>query len=124
MRISDWSSDVCSSDLKGAFGRRDRLFELRLVGAGTGREDLSGGGFDDVEGGRAVDQAAIDEKLVSHDILSLLVSERGDDAAGDRALLQRSEEHTSELQSLMRISYAVFCLTKQTHKKTHTTKTR
>src|SRR3546814_20371959 len=45
MRISDWSSDVCSSDL-------------------------------------------IDEKLVSHDILSLLVSERGDDAAGDRALLQ------------------------------------
>src|SRR3546814_19493422 len=88
MRISDWSSDVCSSDLKGAFGRRDRLFELRLVGAGTGREDLSGGGFDDVEGGRAVDQAAIDEKLVSHDILSLLVSERGDDAEGDRDLLQ------------------------------------
>src|SRR3546814_3871764 len=33
----------------------------------------------------------------------------------------RSEEHTSELQSLMRISYAVFCLKKKTHKKLHTT---
>src|SRR3546814_5580923 len=35
----------------------------------------------------------------------------------------RSEEHTSELQSLMRISYAVFCLKKKTAKKTHTTQT-
>src|SRR3546814_1635070 len=34
--------------------------------------------------------------------------------AGDRAVDQRSEEHTSELQSLMRISYAVFCLKKKT----------
>src|SRR3546814_8903248 len=51
---------------------------------------------------------------------------RGDRTGG--ALLRRSEEHTSELQSLMRISYAVFCLkknttnTQQTHiEKTHTT---
>src|SRR3546814_7565103 len=36
-------------------------------------------------------------------------------------LLGRSEEHTSELQSLMRISYAVFCLKKKTHKNTYTT---
>src|SRR3546814_2005726 len=36
-------------------------------------------------------------------------------------LLQRSEEHTSELQSLMRISYAVFCLKKKTHNKSHQT---
>src|SRR3546814_6484265 len=35
-----------------------------------------------------------------------------------RVLVERSEEHTSELQSLMRISYAVFCLTKKTHNKT------
>src|SRR3546814_4144241 len=40
--------------------------------------------------------------------------------AGHAANLTRSEEHTSELQSLMRISYAVFCLKKKTHnKKTH-----
>src|SRR3546814_8224535 len=38
------------------------------------------------------------------------------------ALYERSEEHTSELQSLMRISYAVFCLKKKTKK--HTTNTR
>src|SRR3546814_4244910 len=36
--------------------------------------------------------------------------------------IMRSEEHTSELQSLMRISYAVFCLKKKKHKKKHTTK--
>src|SRR3546814_1888890 len=36
-------------------------------------------------------------------------------------LLRRSEEHTSELQSLMRISYAVFCLKQQKHKQQHTT---
>src|SRR3546814_1999508 len=36
----------------------------------------------------------------------------------DPELLGRSEEHTSELQSLMRISYAVFCLKKKKHKKT------
>src|SRR3546814_6070951 len=36
----------------------------------------------------------------------------------------RSEEHTSELQSLMRISYAVFCLKKKNNKQTHTTKAR
>src|SRR3546814_1876154 len=39
--------------------------------------------------------------------------------AAGRLLLKRSEEHTSELQSLMRISYAVFCLQKQTHTKEH-----
>src|SRR3546814_988089 len=37
---------------------------------------------------------------------------------GDQAMVARSEEHTSELQSLMRISYAVFCLTKKKNKKT------
>src|SRR3546814_3336635 len=37
-----------------------------------------------------------------------------------RFLIERSEEHTSELQSLMRISYAVFCLKKKTTKRTHT----
>src|SRR3546814_3360688 len=43
---------------------------------------------------------------------SLCLRPGGDDRAG---AFQRSEEHTSELQSLMRISYAVFCLQKKTH---------
>src|SRR3546814_3758217 len=41
---------------------------------------------------------------------------RASPVIGDRAERIRSEEHTSELQSLMRISYAVFCLTKRTNK--------
>src|SRR3546814_3614215 len=47
-------------------------------------------------------------------------AKRGNHAAGDENEPRRSEEHTSELQSLMRISYAVFCLTKQ---KTHNRRT-
>src|SRR3546814_2891791 len=39
----------------------------------------------------------------------------GDDAAQSLYLIERSEEHTSELQSLMRISYAVFCLKKKNY---------
>src|SRR3546814_7784655 len=46
---------------------------------------------------------------------------RGDDAAGRRRGVRRSEEHTSELQSLMRISYAVFCLKKKTTNMTNET---
>src|SRR3546814_2261869 len=48
---------------------------------------------------------------------------RADDAHRDAALAIRSEEHTSELQSLMRISYAVFCLNKKTNKTSHEKKT-
>src|SRR3546814_4058517 len=87
MRISDWSSDVCSSDLLGVVARD---------GAGTKRIRarlgvvLATGGYDwKSEYVRAFD--ALPE-------------------AGSMAPPTRSEEHTSELQSLMRISYAAFCL--------------
>src|SRR3546814_6519128 len=101
MRISDWSSDVCSSDL--------------LVGVGVG--DRPGG-----DRGHAV-------REIGHARVRIAVivgADRADDDA-DRALLRgdvrsheptRSEEHTSELQSLMRISYAVFCLTKKINRNT------
>src|SRR3546814_1275681 len=65
------------------------------------------------------------EKLAPFTIAKVLTAERHPQAdklqvltvdAGDGEPKQRSEEHTSELQSLMRISYAVFCLKKQTHK--------
>src|SRR3546814_5631434 len=81
MRISDWSSDVCSSDLQ-------HDLRLRQAVART-REDLQRSGSRN-HGSR----------------LSAAPRPRG--CAGDR-----SEEHTSELQSLMRISYAVFCLKKK-----------
>src|SRR3546814_2633238 len=94
MRISDWSSDVCSSDLTRHGRHRGR--------AGERRPSLS-------------------RPLVErHPGLSAqaLVARSGarivDDGPGDAFGAEtRSEEHTSELQSLMRISYAVFCLKKK-----------
>src|SRR3546814_4547288 len=103
MRISDWSSDVCSSDLRAvlpprpchAYGepRRQRQGRLKHVVPGThGRADPRR-----PAGGRRQRHQGAREGLF----------------AGTR-----SEEHTSELQSLMRISYAVFCLKKKKKKNT------
>src|SRR3546814_9783344 len=120
MRISDWSSDVCSSDLVEATppdgslrrkARRGRSPDLRrVVHAGDGTAGRVGGSR---ERGVPFDcnrRRARDRPAARHRARAGL--------AGKRFLEQRSEEHTSELQSLMRISYAVFCLTK---KKTDTT---
>src|SRR3546814_2055134 len=98
MRISDWSSDVCSSDLKclsqilkifirelwdrdGQSYLRLRGLSPRRQGCQTGRRPLAG--------------------LIEWECYPR------------RCQTARSEEHTSELQSLMRISYAVFCLKKK-----------
>src|SRR3546814_2630674 len=121
MRISDWSSDVCSSDL--ALHGRSRepasciavitttvalaLDHARTLSAVPGLErsraltgDLKGRDRDDL----------LNEFRRGEIPILLLSPEIALGAA-------RSEEHTSELQSLMRISYAVFCLKKK--KKTH-----
>src|SRR3546814_8729486 len=105
MRISDWSSDVCSSDLASQDLRRKRLarrdldpqrieYAVRSVVGSPSPEDFvverrlrDGKGMDRIA-------EAVDE-----------IARRGDPPGSER-----SEEHTSELQSLMRISYAVFCL--------------
>src|SRR3546814_6247824 len=114
MRISDWSSDVCSSDLPtpGAVDRIDQValvvrldvLELEAVGLGDGAGAL----HVVVERGRAVDGGlAIAEQVQVGAV-------QQEDRAGHRGPLGfRSEEHTSELQSPMRISYAVFCLKKK-----------
>src|SRR3546814_6746980 len=92
MRISDWSSDVCSSDL--IILARQRPIEIALLARqaelGERRKD---------PGCQAGTQLRAEEAP----ILRLA----GVAGAGSKL---RSEEHTSELQSLMRISYAVFCL--------------
>src|SRR3546814_5893487 len=120
MRISDWSSDVCSSDLGHGDDGQSRLLpsphrdatvgmargvldevakRLREI-VGVDARQRAGGNLDGpvepAAGGRAPDHGreALDDS--------------GDVGRG------RSEEHTSELQSLMRISYAVFCLQKKT----------
>src|SRR3546814_1356113 len=108
MRISDWSSDVCSSDLDPEPG--DRIAGPG-IGAITDDQQIGGEARDSIERGRqrgaeCVTRGALRQRQV----------ERGA-VAGALAVLvgmaPRSEEHTSELQSLMRISYAVFCLKKK-----------
>src|SRR3546814_1625787 len=106
MRISDWSSDVCSSDLRA---RAPAHIALKEVEQSKQQQD-----DDDPE--RCV-PAEI------HGEYSLQASgqaSRRQGAGRPRPFGQRSEEHTSELQSLMRLSYAVFCLTQQTRHNTHT----
>src|SRR3546814_7615858 len=109
MRIIDWSSDVCSSDLSlGLFQHAIEVMQhqqpRRLVG---------------VEGGLQVDLGACAglPEAVHHQLTGGAGAggEEGQ-AVAARGHRKRSEEHTSELQSLMRISYAVFCLKKKTKK--------
>src|SRR3546814_5788774 len=103
MRISDWSSDVCSSDLCcGRILLVDATFGLAIQNNNTDTPVNGGGGiiFNQTDR-RSQAQYPFDLRL-GH-------------AARHKFLASRSEEHTSELQSLMRISYAVFCLKKKIH---------
>src|SRR3546814_3500080 len=104
MRISDWSSDVCSSDLKGALG----IVEGKRITLGNAR-------FLDEEGVATSSLAAQADQLRADGATAIFMGV-GSKVAGIFAIadpIKRSEEHTSELQSLMRISYAVFCLKKK-----------
>src|SRR3546814_7189715 len=95
MRISDWSSDVCSSDLHAS-----RCGGCGLRAGGGGCQYLvecRAGLADRPETGRRPERGRVGRGFIRDDLR--------------RAC--RSEEHTSELQSLMRISYAVFCLKKK-----------
>src|SRR3546814_4823362 len=103
MRISDWSSDVCSSDL--CPHEPVVLHDNALVDAArcvAQHDVLSTFAAREIPGGKNVDPRHL--QLGGRD--RALIT-----AGGARG--QRSEEHTSELQSLMRISYAVFCLKKK-----------
>src|SRR3546814_4532350 len=104
MRISDWSSDVCSSDRVA-----DRV-DFRLVEPGP--LPFAAGRFDAVFSKDALIHIP-DKQGLYAEVLRVL-RPGGAFAASD--WLARSEEHTSELQSLMRISYAVFCLKKKKNK--------
>src|SRR3546814_2914949 len=109
MRISDWSSDVCSSDLADqAFDHRARLRtdagHAALLAAPEGRRQQD-------ENGEQLEPA--EQHAEAHEQLGA-VRQAGEVAGGADGV--RSEEHTSELQSLMRISYAVFCLKKKKKK--------
>src|SRR3546814_10344455 len=109
MRISDWSSDVCSSDLlTDEAGEIFELFCLRVEGALLD-DRLSSSSSDHFL--RAPGNIAIDHALCARENLRCIPVVRFQ--ARNLTVGPRSEEHTSELQSLMRISYAVFCLKKK-----------
>src|SRR3546814_9680799 len=117
MRISDWSSDVCSSDLYAATIHKSQgvTVDQAHVLATPGMDRHSAyvalsRHRDGVQLHYGRDDFADDRQLTR-----TLGRERAKDMASDYGRDPRSEEHTSELQSLMRISYAVFCLkTKKT----------
>src|SRR3546814_8338503 len=104
MRISDWSSDVCSSDLlppvihvAGTNGKGSTCAYLRAILEAAGHR---------VHVYTSPHLVRFNERIV-------LAGQEIGDPAFAAVLEERSEEHTSELQSLMRISYAVFCLKKK-----------
>src|SRR3546814_6142410 len=130
MRISDWSSDVCSSDLarRGprpvpprARGRRGGCRRQRRARGARARriQPLAPGLFRVAQASRDVallpqvrgaeSEHRRPRRRVAGDLAALAVAASGHPVREPG----RSEEHTSELQSLMRISYAVFCLHKQ-----------
>src|SRR3546814_2182704 len=116
MRISDWSSDVCSSDLwliDGATPIQDvgRVLGIEEHLHGDEYETLAGFLMDAL---RRVPRRTDVVALGGYQFEVLDVDTyRVDQVLVTRLASARSEEHTSELQSLMRISYAVFCLKKK-----------
>src|SRR3546814_4442154 len=134
MRISDWSSYVCSSDLPTpapphpnpspegeGLSDRDRPVTLAAIAGAHGvrgevRLKLFGDGADTLR-----DFPVFDAGPRRLTLKSVRPANQGavasfaevTDRSAAEALRGRSEEHTSELQSLMRISYAVFCLKKK-----------
>src|SRR3546814_7452533 len=126
MRISDWSSDVCSSDLLVvAVNSFHQTYDLLVtpslpIPAFAAGEEVPAGS--DLQRWPQWTPFSYPFNLTQQPAISLpcgLTSEglpAGLQIVGPRfadALVLRSEEHTSELQSLMRISYAVFCLKKK-----------
>src|SRR3546814_10361753 len=108
MRISDWSSDVCSSDLG-----RHAVSPVRWVGVRRGSSAL-----------RALPQSHMERCFVNGTMVGQRPSSDAARAFSSTSAIvppvtqlpptpRSSEEHTSELQSLMRTSYAVFCLKNQ-----------
>src|SRR3546814_1261182 len=132
MRISDWSSDVCSSDLfedlerieqhpgrveqhiadPAAEDDADRRVKDEIVGMALGHRRA--GLFEQLEQIPPADEDAADigERIPAQDRVPANREQNGIEAE----VGPRSEEHTSELQSLMRTSYAVFCLKKKKKK--------
>src|SRR3546814_6738851 len=113
MRISDWSSDVCSSDLITYLASTTPATSTATTSSGT--PGLTPGVITIGLSGFVVPRILEDGRVFLQINMSLseLVGEIQSITSNGQTIQiprKRSEEHTSELQSLMRISYAVFCL--------------
>src|SRR3546814_3832851 len=135
MRISDWSSDVCSSDLwyqplssptilAVSPGRRRPRIAVAVEGPSRTRTAL------DTREPGTTSSAKTDVALRLKSKSSIAAKRPrvsikfspGPDSSD--YVWRRSAEHTSELQSLMRISYAVFCLHKKSYDNSHHTNSK
>src|SRR3546814_5781005 len=118
MRISDWSSDVCSSGLRRSRRRRDEIGQSRRIqieGVDHLEHSLNLRRLERRFRTMTAAAARMDRwcefrplakfSKRQRSVMGIVIFPHGDDF--------RSEEHTSELKSLMRISYAVFCLKKK-----------
>src|SRR3546814_3053551 len=109
MRISDWSSDVCSSDLRGENLRHFRLDRIHSAECLDESFPIQSGFPLNDHAAQAF--GAYQDPTQYGEIVWRFLPEAASRAAEFQFHPnQRSEEHTPELQSLMRISYAVFCL--------------
>src|SRR3546814_4726160 len=109
MRISDWSSDVCSSDLD------DQPVVVEPLDPERHDRAAFRSGIAQVDN---YFHRTANKLAKAGNVRVYVMTSTGGDLIGFYAINAhaRSEEHTSELQSLMRISYAVFCLKKKTDK--------
>src|SRR3546814_6539902 len=105
MRISDWSSDVCSSDL---YPEIVQQCQHQNSDGDDGRRGRIGAYMADLNNDLVAYARPEHQPPVIHG------NQAADPELGDRLRRERSEEHTSELQSLLRISYAVLGLKKKT----------
>src|SRR3546814_6002633 len=130
MRISDWSSDVCSSDLLEGTALRyevpyatraevDARLEptLAALKSGDALRGLDMTGFVAAAATLYGDLDYLHPFREGNSRSLRVFTDQLASATGHDLDWQRSEEHTSELQSLMRISYAVFCLKKKTRRR-------
>src|SRR3546814_6310226 len=114
MRISDWSSDVCSSDLIA-----DRYLDRTQLAQRKPTEHVI-----QTIRKQNCDHVALGDAMRGQAMCQTIHPDVDRGKAQRLAVIlprpeRRSEEHTSELQSLMRNSYAVFCLKKKKNKRTH-----
>src|SRR3546814_5960052 len=120
MRISDWSSDVCSSDLCVGDDPIERLvvvspyWDSKLEGIARLKAGL-GNPVTDILIEDDANGFPVSELPRLSDVALFDISPNAAGRFLHAKLIIRSEEHTSELQSLMRISYAVFCLKNKKH---------